>query len=178
MSACCNSSIHHLVVCIHCSLAGLKMVTTILLNLYDVVVRLLATKVVLAKGIVDTLSNIIQSPVHTIQEQVYIKSIYANITNLTLNSACPYVTSILGFLAIAIHPMLPGISEVTAQNQLVKLLRSILSEQGILQGCRSVVLLELQAERMLWVLLCQTTVTTMQLKAAIDGKVMILRTSK
>ena len=178
MPACGNCRIHHLVVCIHCSLTGLKMVAAIFLNLYDIVVGLLATKVILAKSIVNTLSNIIQSPVHTIQEQVYIEGIYANVTNLTLNTACPYVTSILGFLAIAVHPMLPCVSEVTAQYQLVELLRSVLSEQRILKGGRSVVLFELQAKRMLWVFLCQTSVTTMQLKTAINGEVMILRTSE
>ena len=154
------------------------MIATLLFHLYDVIVRLLSAKMVLAKGIIYTLCNIIEAPVHAVQEEVNINGINTNIAYLSLHTTGPHITSILCHLAMTLHPMLPRVAIVTSQHHLVTLLRAIFAKQWVIQRCRSVCLFKLQAERMLRILLCQASVPTMQFQAAVDGEVMLLRTTK
>ena len=104
------------------------MVTAFLFYLNDVIVGLLTTEMVFTEGVVHTFCYIVESPIHTIEKQVYIESINTYIAYLALHTSCPYVTGILGTLTIAFSPMLPSVTKMTTHNYLVELLRSFLSK--------------------------------------------------
>ena len=115
----------HFVPRIECAFTSFDMVTAFLLNLNNVIVFLLTAKVLLAKVIVHTFSDIIKTPVHAIQEEVYIEGIHAGVTKLALHATSPYITCVLCPLTIVFCPMLPSVTEMAAQHQLIKLLRFI-----------------------------------------------------
>ena len=154
------------------------MVAAVLLNFDDVDILLLAAKMILAKHLVDALGDVVESPVHAINKEVYVEGIDSGIAYLTLHAAGPDITGVLCPLTVAAIPVLPGVAEVTAQHQLVVLARRGFTEERILQRLGTVLLLEYKTEGVLRVLLGQTTMTTMQTDAAGRTEVMVLRTAK
>ena len=125
--------LRHQLPCFHVTFSGFDMVTAVLLNLDNVDITLLASQMILAILVVHTLGNIIQAPVHTIQEQMHIKGIHTGMSHLALHTTCPHITGVLGFRTVTLTPMLPRIPKVTAQHQLVEFCRLVLTEQRITQ---------------------------------------------
>ena len=65
------------------------MVAAALLNFYNIVLALLSAKMHLTIEIVNTLSDIIKSPVHSIEEKMGIKTIYSSVSHTALHTARP-----------------------------------------------------------------------------------------
>ena len=154
------------------------MIATLLLDLDDVYVRLLASQMVFAILVVHALGNVVEAPVHTIQEKVYIECIDTGMSHLPLHTSGPDITGILRFLAVSTIPVLPGIAEMAAQHQLSELIRLTFAKEVVLQVRRAICLFIHQTYRVLGILLCQTSVTTMQLHTTVDAQVVMLRTAK
>ena len=105
---------HHLVPGIQSTLAGLDVITAVLLNLYHVDIALATTQMGLAILVVDTLGDIIDSPVHAVQEEVHVEGVHTRATQFPLHAARPDVAGVLCLLTVSLRPVLPGIAEVTA----------------------------------------------------------------
>ena len=127
---------------------------------------------------VHALGEVVQSPVHAVEEQVYVERIHTGAPQLALHPTSPHVAGVLSFLTVVLHPVLPGVAEVTAQDKLVELGRFVLAEERILQRLRTVLLLEDEPEGVLGVLLCQSSVTAMQTYAAVGAEVVLLGTAE
>ena len=108
------------------------MVTAVLLNLHDVNLVFLAAKMVFAELVVDAFGNIINAPIHSVEEKVGIEGICAGSADAPLHTSRPQVASVLCFLAVALAPVLPGIAEVAAEYELVELGGLILTIEWIL----------------------------------------------
>ena len=109
------------------------VVATVLLDLYHIDVTFAAAQMILTKLIIDTLGDIIDAPIHAIQEEVDIEGIDAGTTYLALHPSRPDVTGVLCPLTVATIPVLPGIAKMTTQHKLVELLGFIGAEQRIFQ---------------------------------------------
>ena len=145
---------------------SLQVVAAVLLHLDNINLAFLAADVVLAELVVHALRNVVESPVHTVQEEVHIAGVDTCVAHLALHTPRPYIARVLCLLTVSLVPVLPGVAEVAAQHQLVELRRRVLTEDGRLQRLRSVFLLEHQSERVLRVLLGQSAVTAVQSDAA------------
>ena len=154
------------------------MVAAVLFNLHHVNVLLLTAKMILAKLIVDTLCDIIDTPIHAVKKEVGIDRVDTRAANAALHPSYPDVTGVLRLLAVALAPMLPGIAEVAAQHQLVELRRLVFAIERISQRLRTILLLKYQTEGVLGILLCQTTVSSVETDAAGGAQVVLLRTAK
>ena len=151
------------------------MVAAVFLNLHHVDVGLRPAQMVSAEAVVNALGNVVQPPVESVDEQVHVERLHADVAQPLLHAAGPYVAGVLGHGALRGIPVLPRIAEVAAQHQLVELLR--LAKDGICQLALTILLLEDQAERMFRVLLGQTAMTAMQTDATVGVHVVLLRPS-
>ena len=148
------------------------MVATVFLNLHHVDVALLAAEVVFAELVIDTLGNIVHTPVHAVQEKVDVEGVHACMTHLALHAAGPHVACVLCVLPIALAPVLPAVTKMAAQDKLVELRGLVFTKERVFQRLRTaVLLLEHQSERMFRVLLGQTTVTAVQAQTAVHAEI-------
>ena len=166
------SGLRHQLVGFHIALSSFKMVATVFLHLDGINVLFLTTQMIYTIFLIHTLSNVIESPIHAIEEHMHIESIHACPAHLALHTTCPHITSVLCFPTIRLHPMLPRIAEMTAQHKLVELMGLILSKERVFEVLLAIFLLEDEAERVLGVFLCQTPMTTMQTKSTGDMHIM------
>ena len=169
---------HHLVPGYQVAFSRLVMIAAFLFYLHDIHITFLAAQVILAKLGVDTLSDVVHSPVHAVQEQVDVKGIDTGVPHATLHAACPHVASVLCLLPVVLAPVLPGVAKVAAQHQLVERVRLVLAEERIVERARPLILrLEDQPEGVLRILLGQSSVSAMQAHATVDRQVVSLRTT-
>ena len=151
------------------------MIAAILLDLNHVDITLATTQMILAILVVNTLSNVVETPVHAVQEKVHVKSIHTCATQLLLHSSCPDVSSVLRFLTIPFRPVLPGITKMTSQHKLIELVGLSLTENRIFQGLWTIDILEYQSQRVFGILLGQATVPTVETQTASRTQIMVLR---
>ena len=162
--------LHQLLPGLHVALGGFQVVAAVLFNLDDVDVGLAAAQVVLAVLVVHALAEVVDAPVHAVDEQVDIQGVHGRMSHLALHAACPHVAGVLCLLAVALVPVLPAVPEVATQHQLVELGGFVLAVEGVLQGLLAILLLEHQPQRVLGVLLGHAPMTAVQPQAAGDAE--------
>ena len=91
---------HQLVPGIQTTLAGLDVITAVLLDLNHVDIALATTQMGLAILVVDTLGHIIKTPVHAVQEEVHVEGVHTRATQFPLHAARPDVAGVLRFLTV------------------------------------------------------------------------------
>ena len=170
-----GSRLGHQLVGVEGTFGSLDVVAAVLFNLDDVNVALAAAEVVLAILVVHALGNVVDAPVHAVEEEVDVEGVDAGTAHAALHAAGPDVAGVLCLLAVALRPVLPGVAEVAAQHQLVEFRWLARAVERIFQRLRPVLLLEHEAERVLGVLLGQSAVTAVQTDAAAYAEVVPLR---
>ena len=105
----------HQLPCLKVALGGLNVVAAVFLDLYDVNVLLIATKMVFAVLVVHALGDVVQAPVHAVEEKVDIEGIDSRVADFALHPPCPDVTGVLRLLSVALTPVLPAVAKVAAQ---------------------------------------------------------------
>ena len=127
-----------------------------------------------AVAVVDALGHVVEPPVEAINKKMYVDAVGKGMAHLALHAPCPQVAGVLSTLAAVFPPVLPGIAEEGAQDEGVEALCSVRAEERIVELGRAVFALELQTERVLGILLGQSSVTTMQGDGTVDGQVVLL----
>ena len=114
------------------------MVAAVLFDLHHVDIALRTTQMILAILIVHTLGDVVDAPVHTVEEEVDIEGIDTGAAYLPLHATCPDITGVLCPLAVSAIPVLPGVAEMTTQHELVELLRFVSAKHWIIQRFRTI----------------------------------------
>ena len=78
------------------------VVAAFLLDLHHVDQALLATQMILAILVVHPLGDIINTPVHTIEEEIDAKGIHAGTAHLPLHTTCPYIAGVLRLFTVSL----------------------------------------------------------------------------